>query len=571
MKSYERLLTSISDRIALIGGRKLSDAQIEEKYLCENSLYLFVEKAWPIIEGAATFIPGWHAQAICEHLEALYNLDITHLLINCPPRIGKSNICSVLLCAWVWTKQPHLRFLYSSYAQSLSVRDSIKCRRLIQSEWYQSLWGDTFFLTHDVNNKLRFENSATGYRIASSVGGANTGEGGHFEVSDDPNNVLESESEVIRESTNEWHDFVMCSRYSGTLAQFRRLVVQQRVHSRDVSGNILSKNDSRWVHLCLPMEFERNRRCITIPLRMAGSKTWRDPRKTEGELLWPAGVSRKALDELKQKDFRGDSYRIAGQLQQTPSPSEGGIIKKEWFQVWKEKEWPNFDYILQSWDTALAPGSGGKTKPEKATNAYSACTTWGVFNDSRGVKNIMLLSLYKDRIEYPELRKMATRLAHNFLDTDPDDPLTHKNPVDLVLIEAKVSGYSLASDLERANIPIMRFNPNTVGDKIARCRRVTDLMENGLVWLPTIGPKFEYLNEYSQLFIQDAILFPSGESNDVIDSMSQALIRLKQTGWAENTNDPTPIPKYEWETWKRPTDGYYSQWQQWRKESRSPR
>lgn len=546
MKNYEKLSISINERIRLLGGRSLTDEQQKEKWLCENSLYLFVEKAWPIIEGSSPFIPGWHAQAICEHLEALYKLDINRLLINCPPRIGKSNVCSVIFPAWVWTNKPHLRFLYSSYAQSLSVRDSIKCRRLIQSDWYQSLWGDSFTLTHDVNNKLRFENTQAGYRIASSVGGSNTGEGGHFEICDDPNNVLEAESEVIRESTNDWHDFVMSSRYSGTINEFRRMVIQQRTHTRDVSGNILAKDDSRWVHLFLPMKFISNMRCITIPLRMAGNKTWRDPRKKEGDLLWPQGINAEALEKFIKKDFRGDTYRVAGQLQQLPSPQEGGIMKREWFQVWKEKEWPRFEYVLQSWDTALTGNI--KTKAEKATNAYSACTTWGVFEDDMGVKNVMLLSLYKDRVEYPELRKMATRLAYNYLDTDIDNPYpkSYQRPVDLVLIEAKVSGYSLASDLQRANIPVMRFNPNVVGDKIARCRRVTDLMENSLVWLPTQAPKFEYLNEYSQTFIQDATLFPNGESNDVIDSMSQALIRLKQTGWIFNTNDPVPVPEYDW-------------------------
>jgi hypothetical protein len=182
MRNYEKLLTTLNQELDRQLGKALTPEQLEEKYCCENSFYLFAQRAWPIIEGGVEFIPGWHVQAICEHLEALYNLEIRNLIINCPPRVGKSNVCSVLYAAWVWTKSPNLKFLYTSYKEGLSVRDSVKCRRLILSPWYQTYWGSKYQLTHDVNTKLRFENTQSGYRIASSVSGGNTGEGGHFEV-----------------------------------------------------------------------------------------------------------------------------------------------------------------------------------------------------------------------------------------------------------------------------------------------------------------------------------------------------------------------------------------------------
>jgi phage terminase large subunit-like protein len=539
----------------LISGKNLTPEELETKSLCEKSLLLFVEKSWSIIEGNAPFIYGWHVQAICEHLEYLYHLYINRLIINCPPRVGKSNICSVIFPAWVWINDPSLRFLYSSYAQSLSVRDSAKCRRLIQSNWYQRLWGSKFTLTDDMNSKLRFENDKTGYRIASSVGGSNTGQGAHFEICDDPNNVVNIDSEVIREGTNEWHDFVMSSRYSGTMDQFRRLVVQQRTHEKDVTGNILAKDDARWIHLCLPMEFEKNRQCVTVPLRSTEGKRWKDPRKKEGELLWPQGVDRESLELFKTKDFHNDSYRIAGQLQQRPSPAGGGILKKEWFKPWKQRELPEFDYILQSWDTALTAS---------ITSCYSACSTWGVFQDRGGINNIMLLSIFRERIEYPDLRKMATRLYNNYEDTYIDEPLLGVNKPDLVLIEAKVSGYSLLADLMSANIPVMRFNPGKNGDKnssgkrrlngdkIGRCRIISHLIENGLVWLPTELPNYEFYTADSEIFLEAAINFPMGESLDIIDSMSQAFIWFISRGWVYNKEDPQPEKAPPWEKDLRP-------------------
>jgi len=522
----------------LVSEHYLTDEEIEQRSVCEASFLLFVEKAWPVIEGNAPFIYGWHVQAICEHLEALFDLDISRLIINCPPRVGKSNICSVLFPAWVWANEPSSRFLYSAYAQVLSVRDSVKCRRLVQSSWYKRFWGNKFKLMGDVNNKLRFDNDKTGYRIASSVGGSNTGEGGHYEIVDDPNNIKTIDSEVTRQDTNEWHDFVMSSRYSGTINQFRRLVVQQRTHEKDVTGNVLAKNDSRWIHLCLPMEYEKNRQCITIPLRSTHGKLWKDPRKKEGELLWPQGLDKKSIILLKSKDFNNDSYRIAGQLQQRPSPAGGGILKEEWFKPWKQKDFPDFEYILQSWDTALTGN---------ITSCYSACSTWGVFKDKGEIRNILLLSLFRERIEYPELRKMAIRLYNNYEDNYVNDPILGKNNPDLILIEGKVSGYSLLADLMSANLPVMKFDPGKYGDKIGRCRIVSHLIENGLVWLPTEFPKHEFYTADSEMFLEAAINFPNAESNDIIDSMSQAFIRLTSTGWLINKEDPRPSQNNAWE------------------------
>lgn len=354
---------------------------------------------------------------------------------------------------------------------------------------------------------------------------------------DDPNSVRESESNVVREGTNDWHDFVMSSRYVAPYSSFRRLVIQQRTHSRDLSGHLLSKNDEDWVHLMLPMEFIPSHRSITIPLRMTKGAVWRDPRTKAGELLCPQWINAKELKKIKELDFRGDIYRISGQLQQMPSPPDGGIFKKEWFKLWEETDYPAFDYVLQSWDTALV-GKLSSKSPD--TLCYSACTTWGVFRGANNVPSILLLSLYKGQLEYPELRKMVVRLAHNYYDTDYENPtppkVCHKS--DLVLIESKGSGYTLASELMSTGIPIMRFDPTGFGDKETRAHRITDIIENGQLWLPTMPPHHQQPNIYSKQLVKDCLLFPKGESNDTIDSLSQAFIRLKQTGWLFHPDNP---------------------------------
>lgn len=148
-------------------------------FSAQASFHEFAKQAWVQIEGPTTpFIDGWHIEAICEHLEAVASGQIKNLIINIPPRCCKSSLVSVMFPAWVWLKRPETKFLCASYALSLSVRDSVKCRRLVDSPWYKARWGHMFRLVSDQNTKIRFENDKNGYRIATSTGGTATGEGG---------------------------------------------------------------------------------------------------------------------------------------------------------------------------------------------------------------------------------------------------------------------------------------------------------------------------------------------------------------------------------------------------------
>jgi hypothetical protein len=166
-----------------------------------RSLGEFVLQAWPIVEPSTPFVSGWHIDAIIEHLEAISRGQLRNLLINVPPRHMKSLLVSVLWPAWEWINWPARRWLYSSYGAQLSIRDSIKCRRLIESPWYRQRWADRFALTSDQNTKGRFDNNRSGYRLSTSVGGAATGEGGDRIVCDDPHNVQEAESDSVRKGT----------------------------------------------------------------------------------------------------------------------------------------------------------------------------------------------------------------------------------------------------------------------------------------------------------------------------------------------------------------------------------
>ena len=455
-----------------------------------RSLKEFTKSSWPTIEPGSDFNDNWHIDAISEHLQAVVEGDIKRLIINIPPRHMKSISVAVTMPAWTWTFAPAKKFLYASYASGLSIRDSVKCRRLIDSPWYKNHFGEAFRLTGDQNQKQRFENDHTGQRIATSVDGALTGEGGDIIVIDDPHNVREADSMAVREGVLDWWDQAMQSRFNDPKTG-AFVVIMQRVHEGDLTGHILANEvGDEWDHLCLPARYE-----IGHPTKTRSSLGFTDPRTKEGELLWPNRIDDKTLSNLERSL---GTYASAGQLQQRPAPKGGGILKSEWWVPWEGDELPEIEYVLQSWDTAFSI---------KEKSSYSARTTWGVFRH-RGAMCAMVLEAWWDRVTYPELRKIA---QESYEEYDPD----------AVLIEKKASGQSLLQDLRMAGVPVIEYSPDR--DKQARAHASSALLEDGRIYFPK-GKK------WAKNLIDICAAFPAVENDDIVDTCTQAWLRLRK-GW----------------------------------------
>ena len=210
------------------------------KRKAENSLIEFMRQAWDIIEPGTTYVDGWHLHAICDHLQAVSEGKIRNLIINMPPRHCKSILVAVMWPVWTWIRHPEFRWLYASYSGNLSMRDSLKCRRLIQSAWFQERWGEKFGLIGDQNTKTFYENDKYGYRFATSVGGTTTGMGGSAIVVDDPHSAMEAQSDVIREGVLEWWDQAMSTRLNNPKTG-AKVIVMQRLHERDLTGHLLKQ------------------------------------------------------------------------------------------------------------------------------------------------------------------------------------------------------------------------------------------------------------------------------------------------------------------------------------------
>jgi len=498
---------------------------LQSVYKAEDSFYEFVKQAWEVVEGGNEFVDGWHIKAICEHLEAGYRREILRLLMNIPPRCMKTTLTLIMFPAWVFIKNPSERFLTSSYTRDLSKEAARKCKELILSPWYQERWGHLFSLSKDQREKANFTNNKGGAYIATSTNGTTTGRGGTFLIADDPNDTRRAESVAKKKESIDWFSRTWSTR-GNKPSRTVRIVMQQRVDMEDISGFVIN-NDYRnaWVKLILPMEFEVPRCAETVPLPFTKGKKWKDPRTKEGQLLWPEHMTASAVEDLKIEMHSPTA--IAGQLQQRPTAAEGDCIKRAWFRWWKESYVPDCIQVIQSWDTALS---------DKKTACYSACTTWGLFYDEKDNLNVILLSAYRGRISYPELRSRAKKLAADYRD-DGSKPITPdgKHVPDYVLVEEKSSGISLLQDFNAAGINSFGFNPDKFGNKLTRVHVITHLLEGGRVWVAAEPPNYTRLFGSAAEFVESCVSFPA--ERDYTDSMVQVLLKLNIHRMLTNPND----------------------------------
>lgn len=486
---------------------------------CGESLAAFIRRAWHVVEPGQPYIHNWHIDAVCAHLEAVYDAvngdgDLTRLLANVPPGTMKSLIVCVFFPAWVWGPKGDQakRFLATSHNERNAVRDTLKCRRLVTSSWYQKHWGDTVKLVGDQNAKTKFENTATGFRQGVPFTSM-TGERADFVILDDPMSVDDALSETTRDSINLTFREALPTRLNNP-DRSAIIVIMQRLHEDDTSGVILS-GDYGYEHLCLPMRFDPVRRCET-------SIGFVDPRTEDGELLFPDRFPQWVVD--RDEKIMGP-IAAAGQMQQQPVPRGGSIIKREYWGVWEEEQFPAFEFVLVSADTAYT---------EKEENDPTGVTVWGVYRDKNDFPRVMLCWAWAKRCELhgrPIERKPGETVKEYQRRSMVSWGLVEwiaytcrRFRADKLLIEAKASGLSVAQEMRRLyledNWSIEMVKP--VGDKVARVHAVEPAFAAGLVFAPD--------EDWAEKVIAEFEIFPKGKHDDLVDSSSQALQWLRNSG-----------------------------------------
>jgi predicted phage terminase large subunit-like protein len=475
-----------------------------------------------------------------EALEAVSSGEIHRLIINVPPRHMKSLTVSVFWPAWDWIKNYWRRWLFSSYAQVLSTRDSLKCRRVIESPLYRELLtelniekpGEPLWkLTTDQNTKTRFDNTEGGYRLATAVGGSLTGEGGDIAVVDDPHNVIEAESEAVRESTLMWWDESMSTRLNDPKAG-AYVIIMQRVHQRDLVGHIKDKIEKKteepWEELVMPARYEGNR-IVSTRLSIQDWRTEID------EPLWP---ERYPEAELKRLGDSMGRYAAAGQLQQRPAPREGGLIQSRWFNLISPEQLPVLDGKARFWDMA-ATVKAASNDPD-----WTAGPKCGFKGGRFYIVHIKRLRETPGQIEN-EIKKWARLDAAN--DEREVELYGDDAPWTRVYMEQEpgASGKAVIDHYRRNVIPGFSFRgfPST-GSKESYVDALAAAAEAGNV--------YAVIGNWNESFFEEVDVFPNGAHDDMIDAVAKLyhiLVRgvpsVRALTGNDNDNEPVTVSKRE--------------------------
>jgi predicted phage terminase large subunit-like protein len=452
--------------------------------LLRRDFHAFVVSAWDKVEKGTTFQNGWHIEMLCDYLQALFENKIpsNSLMANIPPRHMKSLLCNVFFPAWVWTKTPAAKFLCFSFSEALTLRDSMKCRELIASRWYQERFHIEISKKQD--SKENFQNTFGGYRVCFGTGGSITGQGGDYLIIDDPLDATKANSKAERERVNYTYDNSIHMRGNDPKT-VKKILIMQRLHDEDLCGHIIARGDP-WELLILPAEWEGVR-------RFNSSIGLEDPRTEINQLLWPEHIGRKEIEILK---LPLSSIGVAGQFQQRPTPLVGAIFKRDWFKIRKEAMPCVGRYF--SWDTA-------------ASIQDTAAYTCGIAGELTPDYKLYIRDIWRKKIEFPQLQYAIEEQAKKYGGM--------KSAVMRdIIIENKSSGIQVIQSMKQISPFAERVMPYTPkGDKIARAYEAAKWCEKGCVVLPPPSDDGSWMFDFeAELFN-----FPNSPYMDQVDALSQ--------------------------------------------------
>ena len=443
----------------------------------------FVKRMWP------QFIEGKHHKEVAKKFNDIANGKTKRIIINMAPRHTKSEFASYLLPAWMVGRNPKLKIIQSTNTTELSVRFGRKAKALMDSPEYKEIFQTR--LKEDSQAAGKWETQQGGEYYAAGVGSAITGRGADLLIIDDPHTEQDAMNAQALDRTYEWYTSGPRQRLQpgGTI-----VIVMTRWSEKDLAGRLISSQKEVKADQWEVIEFP-----AILP---------------SGKPLWPEYWNIKDLEGVKASI---PLSKWNAQYMQNPTSEEGSLIKREWWQPWEKEELPALQHVIQSYDTAFM---------KKSSADYSAITTWGVFRpDEDSGPHLILVDSVKGRYEFPELRRIAL------------EQYGYWNP-ETVIIESKASGLPLTYELRKMGIPVINFSPSKGNDKHTRVNAVSPLLESGRIWAPKEM-------EFAQEVIEECAAFPFGDHDDLVDSMTQAVMRFRQGGFLEHPEDykDEPLPQ----------------------------
>jgi predicted phage terminase large subunit-like protein len=438
----------------------------------------FLTKVFETVSPGDVYFPNWHIDAMTYAAGRVMDGTIKRLITTVPPRHLKSIVFSVALPAFLLGRDPTNRIICVSYSGELAVKHANDFRAVMTAEWYRRVFPATK-VSREKDTQYETMTTARGYRYATSLHGTLTGRGADLIVLDDPQKPDEALSEAHRNSAGQWFDTTLLSRLDSK-SDGAVVIVMQRLHEDDLAGRLLEKGG--WPHLKIPAIAEQDER---IPIGPG-----RSYRRKVGTVIDPRRESLEDLERLKQQMTE---LFFSAQYQQEPIPLAGNIIKAEWFKEYEiTPAYSNNDLLIISLDTAM-----------KGTQlaGYSVATVWLARGD-----HSYLLDLWRERVDYPELRRAVSRLREKYAGA-------------ALLVEDKGSGTSLIQDLRAENRAVIGINPE--GDKLTRTAKASARFEAGAVFFPKAAPWLSGLKA-------ELLGFPNVRYDDQVDSVTQALAWIEK-------------------------------------------
>lgn len=458
-----------------------------------HGFYKYCQLAWEHIPLEKECVWEPHMRVICDHYQAMVRgempdlinpeLPENELVVNVPPGMSKTIITSILLCTWDWgpNERPDKRYIYASYSDELVTRDGWRARQLMLSDWWQDRWGEraggATIVDGEKAAKTLFYTTKGGMRLATTMNGQVTGFHAHILVVDDPLKPkdIQAGGDAAREKLekcNETWDQTFSSR-TGDAANFKRIVIMQRLHYNDLAG-LLIKRGAR--ALVLPMEFE--------PSRAYVSEWGSDWRTKPGELLAPRRFPDHVIVTKKSENSLRD---WATQYQQRPSPEDGSLFLRDFFS----RRW---DILppMSKWIISV-----DATFKETKKSDYCVVQCQGM----RTATEFYLIDQFRRRAGFYDAINMVKTMKAKW----PN--------ISTILVEDKANGSAIVEALRRTYTGVTAVTPE--GGKEARANRCEPLYRENCVFpSDRIAP---WMEEY----IEEHIAFPAGENDDQVDCSTQ--------------------------------------------------
>ena len=457
---------------------------------------------------------GKHHRILADLLMAIADGKEDRVCVNMPPRHGKSQLVSIYFPAWFLGKYPNKKVLMVSHTTDLAVDFGRKVRNIIGSEDYKQIFSSVG-LASDSKSAGRWNTSAGGEYFACGVGSALAGRGADLLLVDDPHN----EQDIINgnfgvfDKAYEWFTYGARTRL---MPGGRVAIVQTRWHQNDLTGRVVidaAKEDKADQYKVV--EFP-----AIMTVEKEGAPIIEKP-------LWPEFFDLTALYRTKASM---PVFQWNAQYQQNPTAEEASVVKREWWNMWEKEDPPKCEYVIMTLDAAAESHNRAD---------FTALTTWGVFfNENRegpgaNLYNIILLNSIKKRVEFPELKELATR---EYAEWEPDS----------FIVEKKSSGTALYQELRRTGMPVGEYTPHRgSGDKLARLNSVADIVRSGIVWVPQ--------TRWAEELVEEVAGFPFMANDDLVDTTVMALMRFRQGGFIRLPSDEPEETRY----FKSRKGGYY--------------